>query len=305
MAATSNKKRKKSKGPALSSLGARVAFGAAACVVIAWGIHYEMRRTASVAWRAAGKMVPADCTARDYEPAVRGCSPTTCGRLVVDNFTTPDEIASLRALAERGMALGGGAGGPTILDLQSGALSLGDKFVDVWTRFDAAGAKPFTRSDVAVYAGVTERIRRHAEIIFGSSGLKLTAPTFFSRISGDKPPTTEHDEYWHAHVDARQYGSFVYTALLYLEDADNFEGGLFQFLPPAPHGSERLDGAEAVAEVRPKKGRLVLFTSGHEHPHRVTQVTGGTRYALTIAFTCDADAAVQDFLGRALPDEEA
>ena len=45
--------------------------------------------------------------------------------------------------------MGGGSGGPTILDLQSGALSLQDKFVDVWTAFNLTGKRPFTRSDVS------------------------------------------------------------------------------------------------------------------------------------------------------------
>jgi hypothetical protein len=34
-------------------------------------------------------------------------------------------------------------------------------------------------------------------------------------------------------------------------------------------------------------------------PH---QVTSGIRLALTIAFTCDESAAIQDFLGRAVDD---
>ena len=56
--------------------------------------------------------------------------------------------------------------------------------------------------------------------------------------------------------------------------------------------------------IAPARGRLVLFSSGSEHPHRVTRVTRGTRLALTIAFTCDEAHAVSDFLGRALPDEK-
>ena len=39
------------------------------------------------------------------------------------------------------------------------------------------------------------------------------------------------------------------------------------------------------------------------HPHHVTKVTAGTRYAVTIAFTCDERAALEDFLARAPPDE--
>ena len=195
-------------------------------------------------------------------------------------------MSALRAIAARGMALGGGAGGPTILDLQSGALSFGDKFVDVWSVFNATeGVEAFSRSEVAVYAEVVERIRLLAESTFavGSSGeaggateaatdraasaarLHLTAPTFFSRISGDKQPKTgechlsivehglaspmvpavallfpfdlisapfvlaAHDEYWHTHVDLEQYGSFVITSLLYLADAVSATG-----FKPAP-----------------------------------------------------------------------
>jgi hypothetical protein len=247
------------------------------------------------------------CTSADYQPVVRGCSPTTsCGRLVVDDFASASEVRALRKLAERGMALGGGAGGPTILDLQSGALSYGDKFIDVWVKFNTTpGVAALTRSDVDIYGTMAERIRRKAEQTFGSSGLQLTAPTFFSRIDGDKPAKIANDEYWHAHIDSRQYGSFVYTALLYLADAGvDFEGGSFQFLPARRHGAAQLDG-EPTLEVAPKRGRLVLFTSGHEHPHRVTRVTRGSRLALTIAFTCDDGAAIRDFLGRAAaPDEE-
>ena len=34
------------------------------------------------------------------------------------------------------------------------------------------------------------------------------------------------------------------------------------------------------------------------------QVTAGTRFAITIAYTCDRRAAIEDFLGRAAPDRE-
>jgi len=231
----------------------------------------------------------------EYKPAVSRCTPTdSCGRVVVDGFASAEEVVALAGIAARGMALGGGAGGPTILDLQSGALSYKDKFIDVWMAFNASGTRAFQRSEVAVYAELVERIRRLAEATFHAEGLHLTAPTFFSRISSDKPPKIPNDQYWHSHVDAEQYGSFVYTSLLYLTDAGkDFEGGAFQFLR----------GDRSVADVQPAKGRLVLFSSGAEHPHRVTQVTSGTRLALTIAFTCHPEAAIQDFLGRASPDD--
>lgn len=35
-----------------------------------------------------------------------------------------------------------------------------------------------------------------------------------------------------------------------------------------------------------------MFTSGSENLHAVEQVTSGTRYALTISFTCNIEAAI-------------
>lgn len=49
----------------------------------------------------------------------------------------------------------------------------------------------------------------------------------------------------------------------------------------------------------------MLFSSGHEHPHHVERVESGERLALTVAFTCDPEAALHDFLSRAVPEPEA
>ena len=53
-------------------------------------------------------------------------------------------------------------------------------------------------------------------------------------------------------------------------------------LPPTPHQTQVIDGEE----VRPAIGTVVAFTSGSENPHNVERVTKGTRYTLTVAFTC-------------------
>lgn len=215
--------------------------------------------------------------------------------LLLSSIFSRHVISSRCASSCSGMALGGGAGGPTILDLQSGALSLKDKFIDVWTAFNVTGQNPLTRSDVAVYGKVTQRLALLVEQTFGVSGVMLTAPTFFSRISADRPPIIPNDEYWHPHVDKTQYGSFIYTVLVYLSSShEEFEGGSLHFLSPK--------GKKVEASVSPMPGTVVLFTSGHENPHRVAQVTRGTRLALTVAFTCNPDLAIRDFLGRAVPD---
>ena len=39
---------------------------------------------------------------------------------------------------------------------------------------------------------------------------------------------TLNDEYWHVHIDKLQYGSFVFTGLLYLSDYEvDFDGGAY------------------------------------------------------------------------------
>lgn len=41
-------------------------------------------------------------------------------------------------------------------------------------------------------------------------------------------------------------------------------------------------------------GRVSTFTSGGENVHYVEKVTSGTRYALTVSFTCDKKQAITD-----------
>ena len=75
------------------------------------------------------------------------------------------------------------------------------------------------REELAPFSTLTERIRAKVTETFGAQKLWLAAPTFFSKIAADRPPRIENDEYWHPHVDTLQYGSFTYTALLYLSSA--------------------------------------------------------------------------------------
>ncbi|XP_012888541.1 PREDICTED: 2-oxoglutarate and iron-dependent oxygenase domain-containing protein 3 [Dipodomys ordii] len=44
----------------------------------------------------------------------------------------------------------------------------------------------------------------------------------------------------------------------------------------------------------PLAGRVSFFTSGSENLHRVEKVRWGTRYAITIAFTCNPDHGIED-----------
>ncbi|KAJ1631814.1 hypothetical protein T492DRAFT_993166, partial [Pavlovales sp. CCMP2436] len=227
-----------------------------------------------------------------YAQMPAACQPRVCGSAVIDNFASPTEVSALRAIASAGMAHGGGTGGPTVLDLVSGALSLGEQFISIYSKLNSSGAAPIaSEQQLRVYELLVQRVRETASGLFGASGLELASPTFWSRLDAAQPPRTTHDQYWHPHLDTEQYQSFTYTALLYLSDhGSDFTGGLFEFV----------DEPKERRTVLPAKGRLLVFTSGAENKHRVTRLRTGERLALTIPFTCDPAAAVgPGWLGEA------
>ncbi|XP_031604657.1 urotensin-2 receptor 2 [Oreochromis aureus] len=223
----------------------------------------------------------------DYDNYKRypGCTPQKCGRAVTDGVVTREEAQTLRRLAERGLALAGSEGGASILDLHSGALSMGKQFVNIYRYFGEQLKDVFTQEDFQLYRDVRGRIQ---EVIAQTFGLDpalmyLTKPTFFSRINSTAAKT-QHDEYWHPHIDKVTYGSFDYTSLLYLSDyGSDFTGGRFVFMDQ--NGNRT---------VEPRAGRVSFFSSGSENLHRVEKVTWGTRYAITVSFTCDPEHAISD-----------
>jgi hypothetical protein len=48
--------------------------------------------------------------------------------------------------------------------------------------------------------------------------------------------------------------------------------------------------------VKPRRGRMIMFGSGRENPHRVTKVKSGKRYVLSFWFTCDKRKRFKTFL---------
>ncbi|RZF44545.1 hypothetical protein LSTR_LSTR002318 [Laodelphax striatellus] len=216
--------------------------------------------------------------------AFPGCVPVRCGRMVSDKLVTPEEVDHVLEIGKRGLNLGGSDGGASILDLHSGALSHGKSFVNIYKIDEAKDL--FTASDFKIYKQVRSKIQSAIAEHFGidEKVLHLTHPTFFSRLTSD-PPSTPHDEYWHPHVDKETYESFHYTSLLYLNTfGEDYTGGRFLFIDPDNH----------TQIVEPKKGRVSMFTSGWENVHLVERVASGTRYALTISFTCDLSHAIKD-----------
>ncbi|KAM6377263.1 2-oxoglutarate and iron-dependent oxygenase domain-containing protein 3, partial [Pluvialis apricaria] len=223
----------------------------------------------------------------DYDSHKRfeGCTPRTCGRGMTDAVITREKAERIHRIAERGLSLGGSDGGASILDLHSGALSLGKHFVNLYRYFGDKIQDVFTEEDFALYRDVRQRIQQRIAQAFGISAasMYLTKPTFFSRINNTEAKTT-HDEYWHPHVDKVTYGSFDYTSLLYLSDyTEDFGGGRFVFMDV---GSNKT--------IEPRAGRVSFFTSGSENLHRVEKVHWGTRYAITISFTCNPDHGIGD-----------
>ncbi|KAJ7404410.1 2-oxoglutarate and iron-dependent oxygenase domain-containing protein 3 [Willisornis vidua] len=173
----------------------------------------------------------------------------------------------------------------SILDLHSGALSLGKRFVNLYRYFGDKIHDIFTEEDFALYRDVRQRIQQRIAQVFGisSASMYLTKPTFFSRMNSTEAKTA-HDEYWHPHVDKVTYGSFDYTSLLYLSDySQDFGGGRFVFLD-----------ADSNKTVEPRAGRVSFFTSGSENLHRVERVLWGTRFAITISFSCDPEHGIGD-----------
>uniref|UniRef100_A0A1A7YIZ9 2-oxoglutarate and iron-dependent oxygenase domain containing 3 n=1 Tax=Iconisemion striatum TaxID=60296 RepID=A0A1A7YIZ9_9TELE len=223
----------------------------------------------------------------DYDSYKRypGCTPQKCGRAVTDSMVTREEAQVLRRLAERGLALAGSEGGASILDLHSGALSMGKQFVNIYRYFGDQIRDVFTQEDFELYRDVRGRIQAVIARTFDLDPtlLYLTKPTFFSRIN-NTAAKTQHDEYWHPHIDKVTYGSFDYTSLLYLSDyGSDFTGGRFIFMDQ-----------NANRTVEPRAGRVSFFSSGSENLHRVEKVTWGTRYAITVSFTCDPAHAISD-----------
>ena len=226
---------------------------------------------------------------KDYadHPVFPGCTPNDfCARCVKDNLLSADEVQLLQQIAQAGLSYGGSSGGASILDLHSGALSKGEKFVNIYKYLtEEQLGETFHPQSITAYIRLKNTIHAAIADHFGidSSKLYFTKPTFFSRMTSN-PAKTQHDEYWHKHIDKIQYGSFDYTALIYLADyGKDFAGGQFIF-----------DDLKRNVTIEPKKGRVSFFTSGSENPHHVEKVVSGTRFALTIAFTCDPSQAIKD-----------
>jgi hypothetical protein len=70
------------------------------------------------------------------------------------------------------------------------------------------------------------------------------------------------------------------------------------FYPPDLDPSLSFPETDALAEqiIEPKAGRVVMFSSGQENPHRVERLLSGQRFVLAFWFTCDPNREFEIFL---------
>ena len=240
-------------------------------------------------------------------PGGNRCYPQdpNCHRVIINNFISLDESASLIAVADRGIdAVTNSetfatfqAQGPTIVDINSGFVR-GPKAVrplNMYDGFDSSNL--FTEAEIKLYNDTLRSVRSIIEIEFDAKGVYFTGPTFITKIiGGDSDSLTDsvtHDEYWHPHVDKRNTAHYDYSGLVYLSSGGgvDFTGGEFHFLTGLNQDKSVITGVNVV-----EAGQLVMFTSGDENPHRFTRVTSGTRYVLAFWFTCDERADFGSFL---------
>ena len=92
------------------------------------------------------------------------------------------------------MQNGGGAGGATIMDLPSGALSFGNQFINLHALL-AKKHEALPEEPAATLKEVMSRVRHEISHFFGAGKIMGTSPRFISRMD-QKPAQTTHDEYW-------------------------------------------------------------------------------------------------------------
>lgn len=98
-----------------------------------------------------GKGQIVECSAQ-YSKEVdkyEGCFPKDCKRYVSDKVVSVNEAEELLAIAKKGLKLGGSSGGASILDLHSGALSMGQHFINIYKKDEAKNV--FTENDFNIY----------------------------------------------------------------------------------------------------------------------------------------------------------
>jgi len=160
------------------------------------------------------------------------------------------------------------------------------------------------------------------------------AGALFTRVIIPPPiqgETNPNGRYWNIHIDGLNIPRYKYAALLYLADQGvDFDGGTLQLanfektnfidsrdlreyvdhnFPVDKKGLNQIP-ERLLTSVSPMKGRLLIFKSGKENPHRVCEVTRGNRYLFSIWYSPDpndssehSEALLRELLSRMTPEQ--
>lgn len=203
-----------------------------------------------------------------YE-TVPGCTPSVkmgppCGRLVADGIVSEAESASLRAVMDSAFEGLYHRGSETLLVPELSTRS----------RLGETGFQLTSDLLERVRVNVAKTLNISQLYYSGSLMKRMDYPP----LGGNMQLAPDHDA-WNPHVDKVNIASYDWSALLYLNDAGtDFGGGELQF-----------HDEDADRVVRPQTGRLAAFSSGLENLHRVAPMTWGSRYVLSMWFTCSKD----------------
>ena len=231
--------------------------------------------------------MPVQCKTHDESGS--GCFPEHCSRVIKDGVFSHEEVSALKSIAMKGYNTRESFGGPTILDINTGYIRDSNGLENLFAREGEDAI--FTDEDFSVYGTIIARLRQEVMDAFSATELYFTAPTFITRLDGRKSwdPQEIHDEYWHPHVDRNNTAHYHYSGLLYLSDYQtDFKGGRIIFYNGNDNTIEQV--------VEPTPGRTIIFSSGHENPHKVERVTKGERLVLAFWFTCDKSRQFEIFL---------
>ena len=237
-----------------------------------------------------------DCLTPAYEGM---CLPQECSRHVMDNIFSEEDVKKLLSIVEKGMKKREAKGGPTILDINTGFIR---DSAGVRNLFSSGKGGIFDEGDFEHYGKVILKLKETVMDFMNISELFFTAPTFITRLDGRDPdwePAEIHDEYWHVHADRNNTEHYHYSGLLYLNEYEkDFEGGKLHFYDPKSFNEDTHTASEDGIQqtIEPRPGRVVVFTSGHENPHKVERVESGTRFVLAFWFTCTKEKEFEIFL---------
>ena len=123
------------------------------------------------------------CLSSSYSTNTSSSS-SSCDRLIHDDLFSREETDTLLHIALKGMGSASSAGGPTILDLNTGYLR--DSESGLKNLF-LTHSNLFSPEDFEAYGRIIKKLKGIVESFFGTpeNVLFFTAPTFITRLDGN------------------------------------------------------------------------------------------------------------------------